>query len=76
MTLSAEKSEGNILHPDLLIRFKVVDREYVDVSIKNIDDYVNDRIAEGSKTRKPGFGTGLNWTYASGSKAKKMQFKG
>jgi len=76
VTLSAEKSEGNILHPDLLIRFKVVDREYVDVTIKNIDDYVNDRIAEGSKARKPGFGTGLNWTYASGSKAKKMQFKG
>lgn len=76
VTLSAEKSEGNILHPDLLIRFKVVDREYVDVTIKNIDDYVNDRITEGSKTRRPGFGTGLNWTYASGSKAKKMQFKG
>lgn len=76
VTLSAEKSEGNILHPDLLIRFKVVDREYVDVTIKNIDDYVNARIAEGSKARKPGFGTGLNWTYASGSKAKKMQFKG
>lgn len=76
VTLSAEKSEGNILHPDLLIRFKVVEREYVDVTIKNIDDYVNDRIAEGSKARKPGFGTGLNWTYASGSKAKKMQFKG
>lgn len=76
VTLSAEKSEGNILHPDLLIRFKVFDREYVDVTIKNIDDYVNDRIAEGSKARKPGFGTGLNWTYASGSKAKKMQFKG
>lgn len=76
VTLSAEKSEGNILHPDLLIRFKVVDREYVDVTIRNIDDYVNDRVADGSKPRKPGFGTGLNWTYASGSKAKKMQFKG
>lgn len=76
VTLRAEKSEGNILHPDLLIRFQVIDREYVDVTIKNIDDYVSDRIAEGSKARKPGFGTGLNWTYASGSKAKKMQFKG
>lgn len=76
VTLNAEKSEGNILHPDLLIRFKVIGREYVDVTIKNIDDYVNDRIAEGSKIRRPGFGTGLNWTYASGSKAKKMQFKG
>ncbi|MCS3528623.1 MspI family type II restriction endonuclease [Acinetobacter johnsonii] len=76
VTLNAEKSEGNILHPDLLIRFKVIGREYVDVTIKNIDDYVNDRIVEGSKTRRPGFGTGLNWTYASGSKAKKMQFKG
>ena len=54
----------------------MIGREYVDVTIKNIDDYVNDRIAEGSKIRRPGFGTGLNWTYASGSKAKKMQFKG
>ncbi|USA46653.1 MspI family type II restriction endonuclease [Acinetobacter sp. C26M] len=76
VTLSAEKSEGNILHPDLLIRFKVIDREYVDVTITNIDDYISDRIAEGSKVRKPGFGTGLNWTYASGSGAQKMQFKG
>ena len=58
VTLNAEKSEGNILHPDLLIRFKVIGREYVDVTIKNIDDYVNDRIAEGSKIRRPGFGTG------------------
>ena len=76
VTLCAEKSSENILHPDILIRFKVINREYVDVSINNIDDYVNERITEGSKARKPGFGTGLNWTYASGSKAKKMQFKG
>ena len=76
VTLCAEKSSENILHPDLLIRFKVIDREYVDVSINNIEDYVSERIAEGSGVRKPGFGTGLNWTYASGSKAKKMQFKG
>lgn len=53
----------------------MIDREYVDVTIKNIDDYVSDRIAEGSKARKPGFGTGLNWTYASGSKAKKCSLK-
>lgn len=76
ITLNAEKSEGNILHPDLIIRFKVIGREYQGVSIRNIDDYVNDRIKEGSRKRRPGFGTGLNWTYASGSKSKKMQFKG
>jgi len=76
ITLSAQKSEGNILHPDLIIRFKVVDREYQDVTIRNIDDYIQDRIYEGSTGRKPGFGTGLSWTYASGSKSKKMQFKG
>lgn len=76
ITLNAEKSVGNILHPDLIIRFKVIDREYKGVSIRNIDDYVNDRIKEGSRKKRPGFGTGLNWTYASGSKAKKMQFKG
>lgn len=76
ITLSAEKSKGNILHPDLIIRFKVIGREYKGVLIKNIDEYVDDRLREGSRKRKPGFGTGLNWTYASGSKAKKMQFKG
>ncbi|TCM68663.1 restriction endonuclease MspI [Acinetobacter calcoaceticus] len=76
ITLNAEKSEENLLHPDLIIRFKVVDREYKGVSIRNIDDYVNDRIKEGARKRRPGFGTGLNWTYASGSKSKKMQFKG
>lgn len=76
ITLSAKKSEGNLLHPDLIIRFKVVNREYEGVSIRNIDDYVNERLKEGEGKRRPGFGTGLSWTYASGSKAKKMQFKG
>lgn len=76
ITLNAEKTEGNLLHPDLIIRFKVVGREYKGVTIRNIDDYVNDRLKEGARKRKPGFGTGLNWTYASGSKSKKMQFKG
>jgi Zn-finger nucleic acid-binding protein len=76
VTLSAKKSKGNIAHPDLLVRFKVVDREYVDVKISNIEDYISERIADGSKSGNPGFGTGLGWTYASGSKSKKMQFKG
>lgn len=89
ITLSAEKSEQNILHPDLIIRFKVKNCEYKDVTIQNIDDYVNEKMKNGEKKRKRsrtkvptkekinnGFGTGLSWTYASGSGEKKMQFKG
>lgn len=38
------KSKGNILHPDLIIRFKVIGREYKGVLIRNIDEYVDDRL--------------------------------
>lgn len=79
ITLSSEKSEGNILYPDLIIRFIVKKCEYENVMIQNIDDYVAEKIEKGKKVirgKNVGFGTGLNWTYASGSKAKKMQFKG
>lgn len=79
ITLSAEKSEGNILHPDLIIRFDVKRREYENITIKNIDDYIAEKIDKGKriiKGKNVGFGTGLNWTYATGSGAKKMQFKG
>jgi Zn-finger nucleic acid-binding protein len=79
ITLSAEKSEGNILYPDLIIRFEVKKCKYENVTIKNIDDYVAEKLEKGKriiKGKNVGFGTGLNWTYATGSGAKKMQFKG
>lgn len=79
ITLSAEKSEGNILHPDLIIRFEVKKCKYENVTIKTIDDYVAEKIKNGKKiikNKNVGFGTGLSWTCASKSGANKMQFKG
>ena len=75
ITLSSQPSQENILYPDLLIRFKVINREFVSVEMCDIETYIDTKIAAAEK-RNSGFGTGLSWTYASGSGSKKMQFKG
>ena len=75
ITLNSQPSQENILYPDLLIRFKVINREFVSVEMCDIETYIDTKIAAAEK-RNSGFGTGLSWTYASGSGSKKMQFKG
>lgn len=58
-------------YPEILIRFTVVDCQYKGVKIQTTEEYVRETIQN-----KSGFGTGLSWTYATGSKGKKIQFKG
>lgn len=53
------------------------DFDYVSFDMLSIEDCI-DRIMYNSKgtLKKSGFNTGLSWTYATGSKGQKMQFKG
>lgn len=76
ITLSPNKQNGNIQYPDLLIRFIVKKLEYIDVQVMSVDEYITYIISKGDSPRKTGFGTGLNWTYATGSRSNKIQFKG
>lgn len=87
---SPEENPMDVVFPKFLVKFKVVkpkDRynihvdkgelQYVSFSIFTIDEYVNSLIYDKKgRIKKGGFGTGLSWTYASGSGGHKIQFKG
>lgn len=78
-TMSPVKNNDDIRIPRYIIKFQL-DKKSLDVKelgIFNIDEYIKyiSRDKKG-KPAKSGFGTGLSWTYATGSKGKKIQFKG
>lgn len=90
LTGSPNTDLNDVCIPTSIIKFKLkkpVDRYNIDIS-KGDFDYISfemltieeciDRIMYKSNgTLKPGgFKTGLSWTYATGSKGQKMQFKG
>lgn len=85
-------STNNTQCPDYLIKFNVQPHNILNVQPHNIlnvqphnipnisltsvditkmDNYIKEIIQ-----RRAGFGTGLSWTYATGSKGEKIQFKG
>ena len=89
ITGSPEKDTDNVVFPKLLIKFKIckpkdrfnikVDKgelHYQAHSIYTIDEYIDLTMKDkNGKIRSGGFGTGLSWTYASGSGGRKIQFK-
>lgn len=89
ITGSPEENPNDIIFPKLMVKFKIQkpkDRnnihvsngelQYVDFSIYTIDEYINLTMLDKNGNNKTGgFGTGLSWTYASGSRGKKIQFK-
>ena len=90
VTGSPVENPSNICIPTSIIKFDLKKpRDRYDVHIENgdfefrgykvytIDEYVNTIMLNKNGTVKPGgFGTGLSWTYATGSKGRKIQFKG
>lgn len=64
--------------PDLLIKFSLSKQTTIDdIVCYTVDEYVNSLIIDRyGNPKKGGFGTGLGWTYATGSKGSKIQFKG
>ena len=89
ITGSPEKDTDNVVFPKLLVKFKIckpkdrfnikVDKSelhYQAHSIYTIDEYIDLTMKDkNGKIRSGGFGTGLSWTYASGSGGRKIQFK-
>lgn len=89
ITGSPEENPSNVVFPKLLVKFKIskpkdrfnihVDKgelHYLDHSIYTIDEYIDLTMYDrNGNIRNGGFGTGLSWTYASGSGGRKIQFK-
>lgn len=69
---------NDLRYPDLLIKFSLTkSNQILDIHCYTIDEYVNYlTIDRHGNPKKGGFGTGLGWTYATGSKGEKIQFKG
>lgn len=68
----------DLRYPKIMVKFGMSrDDEINDVVVFDIEDYVDSVMYNKNGTRKSGgFGTGLGWTYATGSKGRKIQFKG
>lgn len=65
--------------PKCIIKFDIKKENYAisNYAVFSIADYVNSIMYDkNGRLRSGGFGTGLSWTYATGSKGKKIQFKG
>lgn len=89
ITGSPEENPNNVVFPKLLVKFKISkpkDRfnikvsngelNYLSHSVYTINEYIDLTIYnKNGNIKRGGFGTGLSWTYASGSGGKKIQFK-
>lgn len=64
--------------PHIIIKFHMSKSdEILDIAVFDMDEYVDSVMKDRRGNIRPGgFGTGLGWTYATGSKGKKIQFKG
>lgn len=83
ITLSPNPTHQNIRHPEYIIKFALYPKNKPNqryclntVSIYDVNQYINSiRYNANGILRTGGFGTGLSWTYATGSKGRKIQFK-
>lgn len=79
ITMSPDEEPVGNEYPKYILKFNlsVVDSVVLGFKFYNIEDYI-DYIMYDNKgnIKNGGFGTGLAWTYATGSKGTKIQFKG
>lgn len=90
LTGSPDKNSADICVPTSIVKFKLLppknrnninidngDFRLVSFHACDMESYIDSIMyTPTGQIRKGGFGTGLSWTYATGSKGKKMQFKG
>ena len=90
LTGSPDMNVNDVCIPTSIIKFKLrkpADRNNIDISkgdfdyisfeMLSIEECIDGIMYKSNGKLKPGgFSTGLSWTYATGSKSKKMQFKG
>lgn len=89
ITGSPEENPSNVIFPKLLVKFRISrprcmfdikvnngELHYICHSIYTINEYIDLTVYDKKgNIKKGGFGTGLSWTYASGSGGRKIQFK-
>lgn len=84
ITLNPNPTVQDIRYPEYVIRFDLhhpknnnpMGNQYKDFKVYDIESYINKIMLNNSgNPRVGGFGTGLSWTYATGSKGRKIQFK-
>lgn len=69
---------NDIRIPTMIIKFDIskADNTLKSYKVYNIEDYIDSiMLDKNGNIKKGGFGTGLSWTYATGSKGRKIQFK-
>lgn len=72
------KPSKDLRYPELLLKFQLDKADNIlDIDCFSPEEYVDTLIYDRyGNVKKGGFGTGLGWTYATGSKGQKIQFKG
>lgn len=88
ITGSTDENPTDIIFPTAIIKFQVKkpanyystsvangDYTYQSFNVHTIEEYIDTIMMSNGKIRRGGFGTGLSWTYATGSKGVKIQFK-
>lgn len=90
LTGSPNTNVNDVCIPTSIIKFKLKkpadryniniskgDFDYISFDMLTIEECIDGIMYKSNGTLKPGgFNTGLSWTYATGSKGQKMQFKG
>lgn len=88
ITGKPEEAPSDLVYPTSIIKFtvkkpngRVFDVANGDFGLKSfkgytIEEYLDTIMTKNGKLKTGGFGTGLSWTYATGSKGVKIQFKG
>lgn len=81
ITMSPDEDIIGLAYPKWIIKFKLskedAGSELLGWKLFNIEEYIDHiRLTKKGTVKPGGFGTGLSWTYATGSKGKKIQFKG
>lgn len=89
ITGSTDKNPTQLVFPTSIVKFKLKkpkNRNNIDLTkgdfsllsfeIVTVEDYINHTmLTKSGKIKHGGFGTGLSWTYATGSGGHKIQFK-
>lgn len=78
ITGSPNKSD-DLRIPVCVVKLQTAKQTYnlLNYNVYNVDEYINHiMIGKNGEIKLGGFGTGLSWTYATGSGGKKIQFKG
>ncbi len=90
LTGSPKLNTGDVCVPTSIIKFKLTkpsdrynininkgDFDFKSFEVMTTEEYINKiMFNKRGSIKSGGFGTGLSWTYATGSKGQKMQFKG